>query len=176
MKRRRMILGLLALAATAAGALEPDQVQIAYELKIGSHQISGVSHAIEWQTETLDSDRVQVRLSVPIASFDSGHPEIDAAVRRALDAEHHPFAVLEGVALRDRLEGTLELAGVARPIAVRLHVERLDGSVIGAASFAVDLADYGLALPGVDRKVSVDAIVRLVASRNAVLAGGVARP
>jgi polyisoprenoid-binding protein YceI len=176
MKRRRFLMAILALAATAAGALEPDQVLISYELKMGTRQISGVSHQLEWSVLPLDDERAQVRVRVPIDSFDSGHRDLDSVLRRAIDSERHPFAQIDGIARQGRLDGTLDLAGVVRPVTVRLHLERVAGNVIAVASLAIDLRDYGLAIEGVDPHASIEVIVRLVSSPSAVLAGGFTRP
>jgi hypothetical protein len=43
MNRRRFLIALFALAATAAGALEPHQVRISYQLKIGTRPIAAHS-------------------------------------------------------------------------------------------------------------------------------------
>jgi polyisoprenoid-binding protein YceI len=169
---KRILAALISLTATAAVALEPDQVLITYEVKAGAHQLSGVSHQLEWQAQAIDGDRTQVRLRVPIASFQSEHPEFDAALRKAADAANNPYVVIEGIAKREGFEGTLELAGVARPIAIPLHIQSVQGSLIASASFNVDLAEYGLALPGAETRAKIEAIVRLVASPRAILAGG----
>src|ERR1700682_6856780 len=116
MSRRRLLMALFALAATAAGALEPDQVIITYELKMGTRQISGVSHELEWSFRALDDERAEVHLLVPIDSFDSGHRAFDSVLRKAIDSERHPFAQIEGIARQDRLGGRLDLAGVGRPV------------------------------------------------------------
>jgi polyisoprenoid-binding protein YceI len=171
----RIPISLFALAATAAGALEPDQVQIRVALKTGGHSISATSHALEWSAEVLDDGRAQLRLSVPLDSFDSGDPAFDSALRKALDTEHHPFAEIDGIAQEGRLVGTLELAGVARPIDARLHVERVAANFTAVASFAIELAEHGVVLAGVDPHATVEASVRLAASPDAVVAGGSAR-
>ena len=168
-------MALFALA-TFAGALEPDQIQIAYELKMGTREISGVSHELEWTVLAVDDQSAQVHLRVPIDSFDSGHLDFDSLLRRTIDSKHHPFAQIEGVARQGRLDGTLDLAGVVRPVTVLLHTERVAGNLIAVASLAIDLREYGLALEGVDPHASVDVIVRLVSSPDAVLAGGFTRP
>ena len=175
MNRTRLLIAVFALAASAAGALDADQVQISYDLKMGTHQISGVSHALEWQTAALDAERAQVRVRVPIDSFDSGHADFDSVLRKALDADHHPFVQIEGVARDGQLEGTLELAGVVRPIVVRLHLERVAVHLVAIASFTVDLRDHGIVLEGVDPRLSVEALVRLTTNPDAVLAGGFTR-
>ena len=71
MNRRRFLMAIFALAATAAGALESDQVLISYQLTMGTRQINGVSHELEWSFQAIDDDRAQVGVRVPIASFDS---------------------------------------------------------------------------------------------------------
>ena len=171
-----MLMAIFALAATAAGAAGPDQVLIAYEMKMGARQISGVSHELECSGLALGDERARVRLRVPIDSFDSGHPDFDSQVRRAIGADDHPFVQIEGIAQQGRLEGTLDLAGVARPIAARLQADRDGDRIVAAASLAIDLRDYGIAIEGVDPHVSIDAIVRIAARPDAVLAGGFNRP
>lgn len=175
MNRRRFLMVIFALAATAAGALEPDQVLITYELKMGTGQVSGVSHQLEWSFQTLDEERARVRLRVPIDSFDSGHRDFDSALRKAVGSESHPLAQIEGIARPGRLDGTLDLAGVVRPITVRLHTEHVAGNLIAVGSLEIDLRDYGIALEGVDPHASIDLIARLVSSPSAVLAGGFTR-
>jgi polyisoprenoid-binding protein YceI len=176
MNRRRFLMAIFALAATAAGALESDQVLISYQLKRGTREINGVSHQLEWSFEAIDGEHAQVGVRVPIDSFDSGHADFDSALRRTIDSERYPYAQIEGIAQQGRLDGTLDLAGVVRPVTVRLQTRRVAGNVIAVASLAIDLRDYGIALEGVDPHVSVEVIARLVASPDAVLAGGVTRP
>ena len=176
MNRRRFLIALFALAATAAGALEPNQVQISYQLKMGTRPISGVSHALEWSLQALEDESAQVRLRVPIDSFDSGHRDFDSLLRAALDSEQHPFAEVEGTVRGGRLDGTLVLRGVERPVSIRLGIERAGGNVIAAGSFAIDLRDYGVVLHGVDPHASIDVVLRLVAAPGVVLAGGFTRP
>jgi polyisoprenoid-binding protein YceI len=175
MKRRRFLMTIFALAATAAGALEPDQVQIAYQLKMGTGEISGVSHELDLTVLAIDDQSAQVHLRVPIDSFDSGHPDFDSRLRAALDARQHPFAEIEGALRPGRIEGTLDLRGVKQPVSIQLTIERVAGNVIAAGSFAIDLRDYGVALEGVDPHASIDLVVRLVAAPGVVLAGGFTR-
>lgn len=176
MDRKRFLMALFfALAATAAGALEPDQVLVSYEMKVQGRQISGVSHELEWSFQALDQERAQVRVSVPIQSFDSGHPGFDSALRKAIDSGRHPLAQINGVARQGRLDGTLELAGVVKPVTILLRLEHVGGNIIAVASLAIDLRDYGIALEGAEPQMSIDLIARLVSSPNAVLAGGFTR-
>jgi polyisoprenoid-binding protein YceI len=175
MNRRRLLMALFSLLATAAGATEPDQVLITYDLKMGSNEISGVSHELEWSFVALDHERGRMRLRVPVESFQSGHGDFDRALRKALDSERHPLVEIEGVASEGQLEGTLELAGAAHPVTVKLHLERGGGNIIAVASLQIDLREYGVSLEGVDPHMSIDAVVRLTSSPRAVVAGGYVR-
>src|SRR5260370_17306772 len=154
MNRSRFPMAIFALAATAASALERDQLIereqliITYELKMGTRQISGVSHELEWNFQALDAERAQIRVRVPIDSFDSGHRDFDSLLRRTIDSKPHPFAQIEAPARQARLAATLDLAGVVRPVTVRLHTERVAGNVIAVASLAIGLREYGVALQG----------------------------
>jgi len=175
MTRRRLLMALYALTTTGAVAAQPDQVLITYNLKMGPKEISGVSRELEWSFIALDDDRGRMRLRVPIESFDSGHRDFDQAFRKAIDSRRHPMVEIEGIAHEGRLDGTLELAGTARPVTVKLHLDRVGGNVIAVASFEFDLRDYGVVLDGVDPHMSVDALVRLSPSPKAVVAGGYVR-
>jgi polyisoprenoid-binding protein YceI len=176
MNRRRFLMALFALLSTAAGALQPDQVLITYDLKMGDREISGASHEVEWSFMPIDQNRAQMRLRVPVESFQSGHGDFDAALRKAVDAKRHPTLEIEGIAREGRLDGTVEIAGTSRPIAVRLHLERAGGNLIAMASVTIDLRDYGVVLDGADPHMSIDALIRVPVNPDAVLAGGYTRP
>src|SRR5260221_3711789 len=141
MNRRRFLMAIFALAATAAGALEPDQVFITYGMKMGTRQVSGVSRELEWSFVALDDAHALMRVRVPIDSFDSGHDDFDSALRKAIRSDRHPFVQIDGIARQGQIDGTLELAGVSRPVSVRLHAERVAGNVIAVASLTIDLRD-----------------------------------
>jgi len=173
---RRFLTALLVVAAKAAGALEPEEILITYALKRGGQQISEVSHELEWTFLMLDDQRAKMRVRVPVDSLDSGDADFDSALRKAIGSDKHPIAQIDGIARRGRFEGTLELAGVARPVTVRLHAERAAGGAAAVASFAIDLRDYSIVLKGVDPHVEVAVIARFPVGANAVLAGGSTRP
>ena len=173
---RATLAAALALASTAASAVDAPHIVIAYELKSGSRPIRGVSHELEWLFVPLEGERARMVLRVPVDSFSSTDGAVDAEIRRAVGGEHHPFLQIDGIAVQGRLEGTLELAGVAHQITVQLHTERFGGSIVAVGSFTIDLRDYGLHPDGVDPQVSFDVSVRLVASKDAVLAGGFVGP
>ena len=164
---------LTLLLAASARAAAPEQVLITYEANVGARQISGVSHALEWRATALGPDAVKVTLRVPVDSFDSGHPEFDALLRAAALSERHPFVEVAGVAHGDRFEGTLTFRGVSRPLQLQLGMARLDGFLVANASFTLELADFGLALPSVGPKIAIDFIGRFPdVPRTVVISGG----
>lgn len=165
-------MALFAVTASAAGATEPEQVVITYRVKTGAHEISGVSHELEWSVGALDEQRAQVRAIVPIDSFDSGHRDFDSALRSAIRSRRHPFAQLDGIAGGDRFDGTLELAGVVRPVAFQLHADRVGEKLIAIASLEIDLREYGVVVAGVDPRMSIDFVGTFTTTSGAVLAGG----
>ncbi len=156
----------------AAAAVERPAVLTTYALRAGTRPISGVSRELEWLFVPVDAERAQMKLRVPIDSFSSGDVKFDIALRRAIDSRRHPDLVIVGVAQEGRLDGTLELGGVAREVAIRLHRQRAGGSVIAIASVAIDLRDFGVHLDGVEPRMSLEMAAGLVVSPDAVLAGG----
>jgi len=176
MDRRPFLTALILVAAKAAGALEPDEILITYTMKRGGQQISAVSHELEWNFLLIDGHRARMQVRVPVHSFDSGDADFDSALRKAIGSAEHPFAQIDGIARHGRLDGTLELAGVVRPVTVLLHSERAGGGTAAVASLAIDLRDYSIDLKGVDPRVEIAAIARFPVGANAVLAGGSTRP
>ena len=167
-KRLITIVFALATAASASG-LEADQVQISCVLRTAQGELAPISHTMEWTFERLEGDRALVHLRAPLGSFDSGHPALDRALRGALGSE---LVEVEGTAVSGRFDGTLSLHGRTRALRIPIQVDRLEGAVIAAASFAIDLRDFGVSAPGVDPRVKVEFVAHLVASPQAVVAFG----
>jgi hypothetical protein len=176
MSPRPFLTALVLVAAESAGALEPDEILITYAMKRGGQRISAVSHQLEWNFLMLDDHRARMQVRVPVDSLESGDAEFDSALRKAIGSAEHPIAQIDGIARHGRLDGTLELAGVVRPVKVHLHAERAAGGAAAVASLAIDLRDYSIALKGVDPRVEIAVIARFPVSANAVLAGGSTRP
>jgi len=172
MKRRTMILALLATLAHAALGEEADQVLVTYEASVGERQISGASHSLQWSASQQADGSTRVQLRVPLESFDSGHPRFDSLLREALQARAHPFAEVEGVVREGRFEGILSLRGVPVPVSLPVRAVHSGRQLIVDASFPVDLAQFGVSLPGVKPRVTIDFVARLSATPEAVLAGG----
>jgi polyisoprenoid-binding protein YceI len=173
--RQTALFLVLLLAVPAARAEEDEeagQVLIAYQASVGAHQISGVSHALQWNATALAPDGAQVRLRVPIDSFESGHPGFDALLKAAAEAERYPFIEVEGVARGGRFEGTLALRGVSRPLQIHIGVVQSAGHWVTNATFTLDLNDFGISLPSVGRRIAVDFVSRFPVSPQAVIGGG----
>lgn len=150
------VFGLLAAAASSAGeplrfAVEQDQVLVTYQASLGRQQLSGVSRALTGAAEEVGGG-LHVSAKVSIESFQSGSVAVDALLARAADAAHFPMVELDAQAplakkngqFTVRLEGTLTLHGVARPVSVPLTVLRDGKTLFVKAAFPVDLESYGL--------------------------------
>jgi len=171
MRTAALLVALLLSAGARAEA--SDQVLISYEAKVGPRQISGVSHTLQWSATALGPESVQVLLRVPLDSFDSGHSEFDALLRSTLQSERHPYLEVAGVVRAGSFDGTLTLRGVSRPLQLRLGLVHLDeGFLVANANFTVDLADFGLVLPGAGRQIAVDFVGRFRDEPRAVISGG----
>jgi polyisoprenoid-binding protein YceI len=172
MKRTRlMVLLVLGLAGTAFGE-EPDQALVTYAATVGDRQISGASRSLHWSATQLTGDGAQVRLRVPIDSFDSGHAELDSLIRSVLQSDRYPFIEVEGEVRSGWLEGTITMHGVSRPLGVRIGIERSGTQLLASTSFAIDLDQFGVSAPSVGNRVAVDFVARLSAHPRAVIAGG----
>ena len=164
--------------------LEPDQLLLTYEATFGRHQISGVSRELEWTAATLPDGSAQVRLRVAVRSFESGHAELDEALRRVLDAGQFPIIEVEGVAkagkLPVRFEGTVTFHGVTRPLVASLSLARLGSRIAVRTTFSIDLKEFDVTPPDVqsarvESKIDVDFLARLRVHPRAVVSGGVVR-
>jgi polyisoprenoid-binding protein YceI len=173
MDTRLTLTVLFLLGATAARAdeyvVEADQVLVTYVAKKGPHQISGVSHSLEWSLVALESGDAHVQFRVPVASFDSGHSEIDSLLRKAVDTGRNPFVEVEGTVRDNVFEGTLTLHGRSRPLQAKLGIARSSDQLVAHVSFAIALDEFDVALAG------VDFIARLRAHPQAVITFGSVR-
>lgn len=162
--------------------LEPDQLLLTYEAAFGKHQVSGVSRALEWSATTLLDGSAQVRLRVPVASFESGHARLDEELRRVIDANQYPIIEVEGTAkagsLPIRFEGTVTFHGVTRPLVASLSLTRMGARVAVRTSFTIDLKAFDVAPPAIDAtpvedRIAVEFIARLRVHPRSVVSGGV---
>jgi polyisoprenoid-binding protein YceI len=172
MMRKLPAAAFVALLSGAAARAESDQVLISYEAKLGATQISGVSHSLQWSAVALGPDSAQVQLRIPVESFESGHPDFDALLRAAAQSEQHPFIEVEGVANGKSFEGTVTVRGVSRPLQLRIGVVHLDGRLVINAAFPLDLAAFGVVVPGAASKVSIEFVGRFPDEPRAVISGG----
>jgi polyisoprenoid-binding protein YceI len=136
-------------------ALEQEQVMLTYQAQVGRQQISGVSRAVQGGVEELPGRGLRVKVSVPVRSFETGSAAVDAILAHAVDTDRFPDVEFEGEAplgkragqFTVKLAGTLTVHGVSQPVSVPVKVVR-DGQLFFVqASFAVDLAAFGLQAP-----------------------------
>ena len=170
-----LLFALLAVAARADDfdlMVESDQVLITVDAQAGARQISAVSRSLEWQIVALGEDRAQVRLRVPIGSFDSGHGAIDQLVREAAGWTRNPKAEIAGEVSGGRFTGTLLVNGIARPVSMPVEVKRAGDQLVVHTRFNIDLRDFGLAVPPLDGSAMVEFVAMLHASPRAAFAGG----
>jgi polyisoprenoid-binding protein YceI len=167
------------LLGAAAGAgettrfsIEDDQVFVGYQVSVGKSQLSGVSHGLSGSV-TVAGEGAQVKLRVPVASFESGLSVADAALRGALESAQFPNIEFEGHAALSsnddatlQFQGKLRMHGVEKQITVPVKVIR-DGR-LAFVNFAlgVSLDSFGVLRPAVGGvaigdKVEVQVVTRL---------------
>ena len=172
-----LLLALVAFEARAQTTLrvDSDASVIHYDGEALFHNWRGSSGSlsgrviVRWDSLPAVST---VRLTVPVATFDSGNRMRDDKMRDVTKASDHPdiaFAT-DRVALLVwrpdgsrgtwRLTGTLTFAGVSRPLTTDANVA-WDGSTLNATgTFAVDLDEFGVERPSLlGRKI--DETIRL---------------
>lgn len=155
--------------------VEQDQVLISYQVDFGRHQISGVSRRLEWSITASMDGSAEIRLQVPVDSFESGHPQLDQELRRAMGRD--AAIEIEGVAKMGRspvrFEGTVTLHGVRQPFHTELTLSRIGSRIAVRTAFSLDLASFGVARPAeIGSKVDVDFAARLRIHPRAVISGG----
>ena len=152
---------LVAVAALAGQssrlAVEADQVMVTYQAALGAQQLTGVSRALTGGVDEQPGGGLKIRLSVPVASFESGTAGVDALFARTLEAKAFPAISFEGEAPASRktgqftvnVIGTLTVHGVAQRVAVPIKVLRDGKTIFVMAAFPVELGAYGLQAPSI---------------------------
>ena len=153
-------------------ALEDDQVFVGYQVAVGKKQVSGVSHALSGSVSVLP-EGAQVRLKVPVASFDSGLAVADAALRGALEDGRFPAVEFEGRAEATssddatlQFKGTLRLHGVEQTVTLPVKVVRDGRLAFVNLTFGLSLDSFGVTRPSfagvtVGDRVEVQVVTRL---------------
>lgn len=160
--------GLLALAALLAAfaatagqsshlAVEADQVLVTYQVALGPKQLAGVSRGLAGGVDEQPGGGLKIHLSVPVSSFESGTPGVDALFARTLEARKYPDVVFEGESPASRktgqftvnVIGTLTVHGVAQRVAVPVKVLRDGKTIFVKAAFPVELGAHGVAAPSI---------------------------
>jgi hypothetical protein len=172
MTRRRMVKVLLLLAAGAAGAAQGPQTRVEFRLDATDRHVQGISREVDWSMVALDDGGgFAVRLVVPAESLVSDDAAFDAALRKALDPQTHPYIEVRGIARQGRFDGALYVGDVEKPLSLPVEISHADGFTVATVTAPVQPSKCGLDLP--DSTLTVT--FRVPASGNAVLAGGVTR-
>ena len=161
-------------------ALEDDQVFVGYQVSVGKKQLSGVSHALSGSV-AVAPEGAQVKLKVPVASFESGLAVADAALRGALEEGRFPAIEFEGRADATssddatlQFKGTLRLHGVEQAVTVPVKVIRDGRLAFVHLTFGVSLDAFGVARPAVAGVTVGDKVEVQVVTRLHSLPGGTA--
>jgi hypothetical protein len=166
-----MLTVLFFLAASAAGAAQAQQARIEFHLDSADRHIQGVAREVDWSMVALDDGGFVVHLVAPAGSLVSTDAEFDAALRKALDPQNHPYIEVRGIARQGHFEGTLSVGDVEKPLSLAIESSHADGFLVATVKAEVQPSKCGVALP--DSTLTVT--FRVPASGNAVLAGGVTR-
>lgn len=160
----------IALALSAAAAVaQPTPVgpgsELSYRGSALLHDWVGTSTAV---TGTLDLDldrpeRSTVRLTVPVASFDSGNGARDRKMLEATAADRFPTVTFVSTSVaperwggapgrragRWTVRGGLTFRGVTRPVVARVDVVERGRAVTASPAFDIDMTDFGVERPGI---------------------------
>jgi hypothetical protein len=172
-----MLTTILAVLVAAGGQreefrAEPDQVLVTYVAKAGATEVSGVSRMLEWNLVFAGEEEARVQLRIPVASFDSGHREVDSRLRAAVETDAHPLLEVEGVVRGRKFEGTVTLHGHSRPLKAELIMTRSQSTVVALTSFSLPLDQFEVRVPGLQNEMAVEIAARLRVHPNALVSFG----
>jgi polyisoprenoid-binding protein YceI len=151
------LLGCLVLA----GVVHAQDVTGRWRVREGTikYEVSHVLHGAVGQSSRVQGELdcrtavCSVHLSVPVASFGSGHAERDGDARALLESARFPLAEVRGTGrlLEPEtavVQGTVRLAGGQAALPpTRFRVERGWWSLRVRGQFALSLAELGIAPP-----------------------------
>lgn len=139
-------------AMDVSGDWEVREGRVSYEVSHLLHGAVGRSRAVRG-TAQCKAARCSFRLTVPLATFDSGDAERDRDMLAVTQAGRFPAAVVEGTGrlVEDgtaRVQPAVLLAGRRVPLEpVRLQVERGWWRLHVQGSFAIALSAFGIERP-----------------------------
>ncbi len=175
---RALILLLLAPAAASAEelyTLDPSASTVTYHLVHKMHRVDGVSKRAEGKARLLPTGQVQVAVSAPVDSFDSGNVNRDASMKEAVEAARFPTvevkALADAVAAPAGFPATVEkkakvqltFHGVQELLEVPVKIEwQAPGQVRVTGSFTISLDHHKVERPSlmfikVDDALKIDA-------------------
>jgi polyisoprenoid-binding protein YceI len=165
---------------------DPDQLVLKVTGQAGSRAVTSVSRKLEWNVRAMAGGSAKVALRVPVASFESAQPGVDAELSKALHAERYPNIEIEGVvqggfAAPARFVGTIRFHGHTQPFTALLSLTRAATQLAVSTQLAIDLDSFGVDLPQIsgsrlERNVNIDFSVLLSLHPQAVVSGGFISP
>lgn len=159
-----LLLSLVSVQADAQTTLrvDPDASVVHYDGEALFHDWRGSSHdltgriAASWGSQPTVSE---VRLSIPVGTFDSGNGMRDDKMRDVTKAGDHPEATFTadrvtlliwppgGSRGTWRLSGTLAFAGTTQPLTTDADVTWDGATLTASGSFNIDLDEFGVDRP-----------------------------
>jgi polyisoprenoid-binding protein YceI len=168
-------------ASLRTAVVDSAQSRIDYFGSAVAHDWRGTSRRLSGRV-LVDAEapaRSRVRLSVPVASFDSGNRRRDRKMRETLNAAEHPAVrfrtdsvrvdawgrTRDGHAGRWTVYGPLSFHGRTRPIEATVRVRVTDDSLVAGTSFPISLTRFEVDRPRllfvpIDDTIRVEAAVR----------------
>jgi polyisoprenoid-binding protein YceI len=91
-------------------------------------------------------------VTIPAASLVSEKTDLNKNMHKALNVQEHPYirfrlGTLEGAGNAYRATGSFTIAGVEKPVALDLHVERKGNALAVTGTTDLLMTDYGIAPP-----------------------------
>ena len=176
---------LVSLPARSQSA-DPDQLILKVTGQAGSHAVTSVSRKLEWNVLAMAGGSAKVALRVPVASFESSQPGVDAELSKAFHSERYPNIEIEGVvqggsAKPARFVGTLRFHGHTQPFTALLSLTRAATQLAVSTQLVIDLDSFGVDRPQIsgsrlERNVDIDFSVLLSLHPQAVVSGGFISP
>lgn len=127
---------------------------ISYTLKHPLHTVNGMSKEVSSQLWLAENEKQvqQVKVSVPVRSFDSGNRARDKDMRKVTEAEQYPqitFSSSEVKELNGALSvtGLLTFHGVAKEITFTAMQQRQNDELIVTGGFDISLEAYNIKRP-----------------------------
>lgn len=126
---------------------------ISYTLKHPLHTVNGVSTSINSQLVIVNGKQLQqVKVTVPLRSFDSGNRARDRDMLKVTEADQHPEVIFVSTDLEEQngginVSGLLTFHGVTREIRFKAHQQWQNDNLFVEGSFTISLEEFKMQRP-----------------------------